>query len=40
LIVLNTSINLDRIKEIELETKHDVIAFTRSLSEQLGDEKK
>lgn len=33
-------INLDRIKEIENETKHDVIAFTRSVSEYLGEEKK
>ncbi len=33
-------INLKRIEEIEASTKHDVIAFTRSLSEQLGDEKK
>lgn len=33
-------INLKRIKEIEEETKHDVIAFTRSVSEYLGDEKK
>lgn len=29
-----------RIREIELETKHDVIAFTRCVSESLGDEKK
>jgi adenylosuccinate lyase len=33
-------INLKRIKEIEEETKHDVIAFTRAVSECLGDEKK
>jgi adenylosuccinate lyase len=33
-------INLKRIKEIEEETKHDVIAFTRTVSECLGDEKK
>ena len=33
-------VNLKRIKEIEEETKHDVIAFTRSVSEYLGDEKK
>ena len=33
-------INLKRIEEIEVSTKHDVIAFTRSLSEYLGDEKK
>lgn len=33
-------INIDRILELEEITKHDVIAFTRSISEQLGDEKK
>ena len=33
-------INLKRIEEIEASTKHDVIAFTRSLGEYLGDEKK
>jgi adenylosuccinate lyase len=30
--------NIDRISEIELETRHDVVAFTRSLSESLGEE--
>ncbi len=29
-----------RIKEIEAETRHDVVAFTRAVSETLGDEKK
>lgn len=29
-----------RVAEIELETRHDVVAFTRSVSESLGDEKK
>jgi adenylosuccinate lyase len=29
-----------RIKEIEKETKHDVVAFTRAVSETLGEEKK
>ena len=33
-------INVKRIEEIEKDTKHDVIAFTRSLSEFLGPEKK
>ncbi|MBQ9448918.1 MAG: adenylosuccinate lyase [Acholeplasmatales bacterium] len=33
-------ISIKRIKEIEEETKHDVIAFTRSVSECLGEEKK
>ncbi len=36
----NVKIDLERISYLETETKHDVIAFTRSLSEQLGDEKK
>lgn len=30
--------NMDRISEIELQTRHDVVAFTRSLSESLGEE--
>ena len=34
------SYNIDRIKEIEAETKHDIVAFTRAVSETLGDEKK
>lgn len=33
-------VDLNRINELEEETKHDVIAFTRSLSEMLGEEKK
>ena len=36
----NATIDIPRIKEIEKETKHDVIAFTRAISETLGDEKK
>jgi adenylosuccinate lyase len=36
----NASFDVKRIKEIEKETKHDVVAFTRSVSESLGDEKK
>lgn len=32
--------NVDRIHEIEKETRHDVVAFTRSVSESLGPEKK
>lgn len=36
----NARVDIDRINELELETKHDVIAFTRSLSEQLGNEKR
>lgn len=34
------SFDLNRIKEIEKETRHDVVAFTRSVSESLGEEKK
>ena len=34
------SFDIDRIKEIEKETRHDVVAFTRSVSESLGEEKK
>ena len=34
------SFDIDRIKEIEKQTRHDVVAFTRSVSESLGDEKK
>lgn len=36
----NASFDIDRIYEIERETRHDVVAFTRSVSETLGDEKK
>lgn len=32
--------NIDRIKEIEEKTRHDVVAFTRAVSESLGDERK
>ena len=32
--------SIDRIKEIEEITKHDVVAFTRAVGETLGDEKK
>lgn len=34
------SFSLNRIKEIEEQTRHDVVAFTRAVSETLGDEKK
>ena len=36
----NATFTLSRIHEIEEITKHDVIAFTRCLSESLGEEKK
>ena len=34
------SFSIPRINELEKETKHDVVAFTRSVSESLGDEKR
>ena len=34
------SFDVDRIKEIEKNTRHDVVAFTRAVSETLGPEKK
>ena len=36
----NAAFDVDRIHEIEKKTRHDVVAFTRSVSESLGDEKK
>lgn len=36
----NASFNIDRIKEIELQTRHDIVAFTRAVSETLGEERK
>ncbi|MFF2755031.1 adenylosuccinate lyase [Psychrobacillus sp. NPDC058041] len=36
----NASFNVDRILEIEQETRHDVVAFTRAVSETLGEERK
>ncbi|MFV0499361.1 MAG: adenylosuccinate lyase [Bacilli bacterium] len=40
LIERKAKFNLNRIREIENETKHDVVAFTRSISENLGEEKR
>ncbi len=40
LIREKASFNIDRIKEIEEETRHDVVAFTRAVSETLGEERK
>src|SRR5690625_435181 len=34
------SFEVERIYEIEQETRHDVVAFTRAVSESLGPEKK
>ncbi|MFD1359974.1 adenylosuccinate lyase [Fictibacillus halophilus] len=36
----NASFDINRILEIEEETRHDVVAFTRAVSETLGDERK
>ena len=36
----NASFSIGRILQIEQETRHDVVAFTRNVSETLGDEKK
>ncbi|WP_419153782.1 adenylosuccinate lyase [Weissella viridescens] len=36
----NATFDSERIAEIEKETKHDVVAFTRNVSESLGDERK
>lgn len=36
----NATFDVDRIAEIELSTRHDVVAFTRNVSESLGDERK
>ncbi|RIL71121.1 adenylosuccinate lyase [Staphylococcus devriesei] len=36
----NARVNVERAKEIEEETRHDVVAFTRQVSETLGEERK
>lgn len=36
----NAGFDIDRIHEIEESTRHDVVAFTRAVSETLGDERK
>ncbi len=36
----NASFDINRIFEIETQTKHDVVAFTRAVSETLGEERK
>lgn len=40
LIRANAKFDVARIAEIELVTRHDMVAFTRNVSESLGDEKK
>jgi adenylosuccinate lyase len=37
-IIKNAKFDIDRINEIEKETKHDVIAFLTSVAESLGEE--
>ncbi|MEK4666171.1 adenylosuccinate lyase [Niallia sp. FSL R7-0271] len=36
----NASFDIARIQEIEQDTRHDVVAFTRAVSETLGEERK
>ncbi|MGE7602860.1 adenylosuccinate lyase [Peribacillus sp. NPDC097675] len=36
----NATFDVERINEIEKETRHDVVAFTRAVSETLGEERK
>ena len=36
----NARFDVERIYEIEKQTRHDVVAFTRTVSESLGEEKK
>ncbi|MDY6348449.1 MAG: adenylosuccinate lyase [Bacteroidales bacterium] len=36
----NASFDIQRIYEIEKETRHDIVAFTRAVSETLGEERK
>jgi len=40
LLFENATFDVNRINEIEQETRHDVIAFTRAVSETLGEERK
>ena len=40
LIKKNAKFDVDRIYDLEAETRHDVVAFTRCVSESLGEEKK
>lgn len=39
-LIKNATFSLERINELEKITHHDVIAFTRAVSESLGEEKK
>ena len=37
-IAANARFDLQRIEELELQTRHDVVAFTRAVAESLGEE--
>ena len=39
-IEANAGFSVERIHEIEADTRHDVVAFTRAVSETLGEERK
>ncbi|AYW45158.1 adenylosuccinate lyase [Tetragenococcus koreensis] len=39
-IKANATFDISRIQEIEAQTKHDVVSFTRAVSESLGEERK
>ncbi|GEQ49054.1 adenylosuccinate lyase [Tetragenococcus koreensis] len=39
-IKANATFDISRIQEIEAQTKHDVVSFTRAVSESLGEESK
>ncbi|MDN6640487.1 MAG: adenylosuccinate lyase, partial [Tetragenococcus sp.] len=39
-IKANATFDVSRIQEIEAQTKHDVVSFTRAVSESLGEESK
>ncbi len=39
-IAENADFSVERIAEIEAVTRHDIVAFTRNVSEYLGPEKK
>lgn len=39
-IAKNASFTVERVAELEEQTRHDVVSFTRTVSESLGDEKK
>lgn len=40
LLFKNAKFDIEGILELEKETKHDIVAFTRNVSSYLGEEKK